>query len=234
MAINNRLLSNRIVDGLGDFTRINFTRVSATSMKLPGDWRFTIRPGSMIKLNDGGTTKYGYTIAQTYSSGNDETTLTLTTLNDNLRTVTSLSGNPTEVYIGNSNVMSDHPMWIQVNNPTLSGSGGSSPTINTIDFNRFKIVGFRVFYRLRMRMNYGSAANSYIRISYPVAPDQASDVQTIAGGFRGGTGANESTNVGDDGNTSFFRVYRYNGANMPTSTTFWLIGEINYFYNLAN
>lgn len=112
-------LSNRMVDQAGDFTRYDFSYVSATSMTIGGDWTSLFKKGIKIELNNGGT-RYGYINTSTYSSGTGLTTITLTTLNTTSASIVGLTNTTIDnVYIG-AGALRSHPTYLRYN-PTYTG-----------------------------------------------------------------------------------------------------------------
>lgn len=101
------------------------TYISATSFSLVGDWSGYLVIGTKFKCTNGGSTKYGYVLSSTYSSGTG-----LTTVNLISNTSYSLaSGAITSAYFSYVDAP-DFPGWFTYT-PSWTVGSGTAPSIGS-------------------------------------------------------------------------------------------------------
>ncbi len=133
--INRETLLNAMATGSGGLFPYTCTYASGTTFTISAsgvDWTPVFLKGLKIEMTNGGEKRYGYVVSSSYS--NPTTTVTVTGLNDASGNIESIANSAiTDVYIGSSDVLRSHPIYIKYT-PTLTGFSVNPTTINNYFF----------------------------------------------------------------------------------------------------
>jgi len=222
---------NNLLSGWIPFT-MPLSYSSGTAFTYPADLTSTLQKGYGVKFTQNGIIKFFYDItAPSYAA--PDSTVTVSPGNDSSGNIVTIEDTATypitnAYWTPNPQAAFGFPIFFNYA-PTWGGNGGMTYTSITGLIAKFKIIGDMIKVFLRAEGITGGAAGTGITATYPIAPNDTTNINYASGaGLTDGGGSTYIAGVMLVTTTFIFK--RYDGALWGLGTERRVTGDTEYLY----